>query len=467
MLRPGLRLDGDRLLDPPLQRAIRLGDRDKRLIAALLQRPRTFADIQQIAGDDAQARLTALARLYLLVGPRSDARVTLQTERALLAPPTPDVPLRWPEGLRPPQHGCVGTGTCCSASFLGPIHPAEAAQMTTLAFGRERRFAPGAPRFEIAQFRGKEVRGMARDAAGQCVAQGDDGLCEIHLAHGPQAKPLTCRQFPLRLHQSPDGVHVSLLLACDGYDRSREAAVPWPERAAEIRALLADGAVALAVHLPVMLAAGLPIRWTDWQALRAQFLAAEPPTSDPSLWLERVLALAETAAQQRQVALAEGPDIAWSTDLRLLRTALRAPAGLWLASVRMQAEADLRAAVATQAHPRDRQRLQQLADGIAALESPLPLTEQAQQHLHDIVTNDLQVQVILGELDAGLGNLTRRLLLARGVAAALAQEAGKAAIDGRDTTQALHVVYRSEAELTWLGTLHSAAGQVAHASPVP
>ncbi len=437
------------------------------MLATLLQRPRTFAEIQQIAGNDAQARLTALARLYLLAGPRSDARVALQAERTLLTRLTPDVPLRWPDGLRPPQHGCVGTGTCCSASFLGPIHPAEAAQMTTLAFGRQRRIAPGEARFEIAQFRGKEVRGMARDAAGQCVAQGDDRLCEIHLAHGPQAKPLTCRQFPLRLHLSPDGVHVSLLLACDGYDRAREAAVPWPERDAEIRALLADGAVALAVHLPVMLAAGLPIRWTDWQALRAQFLAAEPVTSDPSLWLGRVLELAETAVQQRQVALAEGPDIAWSTDLRRLRTGLRAPAQLWPESVRVQAEAVLRAAAATHTHPRDRQRLQQLADGLAALASLLPLTDQAQQHLHDVVTNDLQVQVILGELDAGLGNLTRRLVLAHGVAAALAQQAGKAAIDGRDTTQALHVVYRSEAELTWLGTLHGAAGQVAHASPVP
>jgi Fe-S-cluster containining protein len=447
-----------------LQRAIRLGDRDRALIADL-QKPRTFKQLQQ--HPDVATRLTALARLYLLAGPRSATRIALQAERHA---PLPQDALLWPQGRQPPQHGCVGTGTCCSASFLGPVFDADARRVSALAFGRKQRMASSAL-FETVQFRGQEVRGMARDERGRCVAQGDDLLCEIHLAHGLAAKPVTCRQFPLRFHRSPDGVHVSLLLACDGYDRARPAALPWPERDAEIRALLAEGAAVPQVALPVTLAAGLPIAWSAWQALRTQCFAAEPDPPDPRTWLDRVLVLAEAALLQSQAELAEGPEVAWLSDLPQLRAGLYAPDALWPEPVRTQAQADLRAAAAALTGPRVRegQRLRQLADGLTHLHADLPLTDDARQHLHDVVANDLPAYVVVGELDAGLGNLTRRLLLAHGVAAALASQAGKIQIDARDTTQALHVVYRSEPELTWLGTLQQKAPPfpVAPTSGVP
>ena len=445
-----------------------MGDRDRALIADL-QKPRTFAQLQ--VHPEVQSRLTALARLYLLAGPRSAARVALQAERlAFQQPGAPDGrPLLWPPGRQPPQHGCVGTGTCCSASFLGPVFDADARRVGASAFGRNQRFAAGDALFETVTFRGREVRGMARDADGRCVAQGDDLLCEIHLAHGGHAKPVTCRQFPLRFHASPDGVHVSLLLACDGYERARPAAVPWPQRDAEMRTLLGAGAAALPVHLPVTLAAGLPIAWPQWQALRSQFFAVEPPRADPWSWLDCVLELAHGALRARQTELAEGPDVAWLGDLPQLRAGLQAPGQMWAERARADAMGHLRATA--DALPgqraRDAQRLRQLASGLAHLASALPMTEEARQHLHDIVANDLPAQVVLGELDAGLGNLARRLVLAHGVAAALAQAAGKARIDAKDTTQALHVVYRSEPELTWLGQVAADAVEVAHQPPVP
>ena len=434
-----------------------MGDRDRALLADL-QKPRTFKQLQQ--HPDLAARLTALARLYLLAGPRSDARMALQTGKD----PQVRAQLLWPPGRQPPHHGCVGTGTCCSASFLGPVFAADAQRVSALQWPRKREKL-----FETVRFRGQEVRGMARDDNGRCEAQGEDLLCAIHLAHGLPAKPVTCRQFPLRFHRSPDGVHVSLLLACDGYERARQAAQPWPERAAEIHALLAEGAAAPQLALPVTLSAGLPIAWPDWQALRAQFFAAEPATPQPREWLDRVLQLAEGALVQRQAELAEGLEIAWQSDLHVLRAGLHAPSLLWPAPVRADAIADLRAAAdtLTGARARDGLRLRQLADGLAHLAAELPLTDDARQHLHDIVANDLAAYVVVGELDAGLGNLTRRLLLAHGVAAALASQAGKPQIDAKDTTQALHVVYRSEPELTWLGTLQPRTLEVARPSGVP
>ena len=432
-------------------------------MVAFLQRPRTFLEIQAHTGLEAAPRLTALARLYLLAGARSTARLALQSEKAAFQP---GKTLLWPEGRRPPQHGCVGTGTCCSASFLGPIHDRDAQRVNALSFGRQRVFAKGESPFETVQFRGKDVRGMARDDAGRCVVQADDGLCEIHLAHGLAAKPVTCRQFPLRFHASPEGIHVSLLLACDGYDRARPAAVPWETREAEIRGLLDEGAIAVPLHLPVTWSAGLPVPWSTWQVLRARFLVCEPETLAPFVWLDRVLELADDALATRAQTLAEGPEIAWPSELPILRAGLQTPRLLWPDDIRVHLTAHLRAtADALTAGPRarDRQRLLQLADGLNALESALPLTDEATQHLNDIVTNDLQAQVVQGELDAGLGNLARRLLWARGVAAALAQQAKKAQIDARDTTQALHVVYRSEPELTWLGQHQAPPLQVAQA----
>lgn len=461
-------MDGDRLIDAPLQRAIRLGERDRQLIVAL-QQPRTLQELFEIVGEDARPRLTALARLYLLAGPRANARLALQAERRAFAP-SMEAPLRWPEGRAPPQHGCVGTGTCCSASFLGPVYDADARRVSALAFGRQRALGPGDALFETVAFRGKEVRGMARDPEGRCVAQGDDGLCEIHLAHGAAAKPVTCRQFPLRFHQSPDGVHVSLLLACDGYDRARPAAVAWQEREAEIRGLLAEGAAAVPVALPVTWSAGLPVAWRDWQALRSQFLAAEPAAPDALAWLQQVLVLAEAALRTRAQALAEGSDVAWSDDLPRWRAGLAAPGALWSMSQLHDARGQLlarAAAPAAQLAPRDRDRLRALAHGLDALATSLPLSAVAAQHLNDIVSNDLQVQVVLGELDAGLASLVRRVLIARAVATAHARAAGRSEIDALDTTYALHVVYRSEPELTWLGQLDDPSVQVAPASPVP
>lgn len=464
-----MRLEGDRLLDAPLQRAVRLGERDRQLAAALRQ-PQTFDALRARFGADIGARLTALARLYLLAGPRSRARLALESEkrRFLTVPLRPAaVALHWPDGIDPPRHGCVGTGTCCSASFLGPITPADRSRVAALSLGT----LGDGERFESRLFHGKTVWGMARLASGQCALQTAELRCAVHAEHGAAAKPVPCRQFPLRFHRSPEGVHVSLLLACDGYDLARDAAQPWPQREAEVRDLLAAEASILALHLPVSLSAGLPVPFARWRLLRAACLAAEPAEPDPLAWLATVRALAAAAEAARAAELAEGPEIRWASALAVAGedSATR----LGSAAAAATAAAELRegaAQLAGAARPGDARRLRDLAAGLQHLEQPLPTQTRAGRQLQDIVANDLPAHVLLGELDVGLTSLAQRVRVAAGVATALALAANRREISAADTTRALHVVARSPAELAWLQGIGTPRGQevvVAGSGTVP
>jgi hypothetical protein len=304
--------------------------------------------------------------------------------------------------------------------------------------------------------------GMARTGQGACVAQGPDGLCDIHRAHGSDAKPVACRLFPLRLHRTPAGVHVSLLLACDGYDRARDAATgAWSDREGEVRALIAQGAEPLRASLPLEWTAGLPVAQAEWRSLRQAFLDAEPQGADGRGWLLACLGLASNAidARCRALRVASAPANGRLAQLARAvrqREALGSPAAIaaWVAQ--------LRARAASMPAGRDAVRLQRLAEAMEAQATGVglhvaaggPAVEAdaaALRHLHDIVANDLPAHVALGHLDAGLELLVRRLLLAEALACALARHEGRSRVSARDTTAALHVVYRSEADLQAMG----------------
>lgn len=486
-LRTSIRLarDGGQWLlrDAALGRSVRLGEVDARVVRAL-QGGTTLAQLAsaaQLDPDEAARRLTGLARLYLLQGPRAQQRIALQAERdaftATCKQPAGSQPLEFPLGRDPPQHGCVGTGTCCSASFLGPLTSADAVRVGQLAFGRRLRHLAGDDVFERVAFGGREHIGMQRESDdGRCIAQGDDLLCDIHAEHGAAAKPVACRQFPLRFYRSPAGVHVSLLLACDGYDRSRDAAAAWSTREAEIRALLTEDATAVRVAMPFEWSAGVAVAAEAWWQLREALFSLEPVAgpdvlADPHAWLAAVLAAVEAQIQATEDGLREGPDIRWPSRLARMRAGLAAATGLYdPAAVEATCAGLAERAQALQGRGlrSEAQRLHDFAAGVraqgtgvaldrmAAGASRLTATPAAWRHLNDIVANDLQLQVALGHLDAGLGNLTRRLLLAEAVACHLARAAGRTVVDTADTTRALHVVYRSEPDLTALAGIQAA-----------
>lgn len=362
-------------------------------------------------------------------------------------------------------------GDLLQCVVLGPLTPNDVRRVSALSFGRSKRFAAGDDAlFEHTQFGGREHTGMARNDAGQCQVQGSDMLCEIHYEHGLDAKPIACRQFPLRFYRSPRGVHVSLLLACDGYDRARNSAELWSNREPEVRKLLTEGATAVRMALPCELSAGLPVPAASWWALREALFALEPAgTLDPHLWLQAVMAHVQKAITQRHHDLTENAALGAPADLSAFSTGLAAPALLYDQAEVAPACAQLRArsrALQAQGFPSESARLQDFALALDAQSAGKALqprgaflaSEQAQLHLNDIVANDLQLQVALGQLDAGLANLTRRLLLAEALACALAERDGRDTVQASDTTRALHVVYRSEPDLTALAALHRPTG---------
>ena len=282
------------------------------------------------------------------------------------------------------------------------------------------------------------------------------------------AKPVPCRQFPLRFHRSPRGVHVSLLLACAGYDRAREAAGTWPEREAEVRGLLAEGAAAPAVAVPFELAAGVPMAAKQWWQLASRWSAlARQWPGDVRGWLAAVIDDFEALLANLEGRLREGGAVVWAPATTGLAQALRVPADLPFdpeVVVEHGLELVERSQALAQDSPADAKRLGLLAHAFEALlegramvpRGMSPATEGAGQHLADVVANDLPLQVALGHVDAGLASLARRLLLVDALACHLTAGQGHAETDTHHTTAALACVTRSEPDVVALGWPRSA-----------
>ncbi len=480
-LRAGLRLERDangaaQVVDPDLRRVLRLGANDARVVQALQAgaTPAQLAKATRLPPDELAGRLAALSRLYLLQGKRAQRRIALGADAAAFAQACKQSaqtePILWPPGRDPPRHVCQGTGTCCGATFLGPLLPGDRVRVEALRFGTRVRegqtvrlgadpAGDGDGIFEIAQFGGKDHTGMARGDDGRCVAQGDDSLCDIHREHGADAKPVACRLFPLRFHRSPLGVHVSLILACDGYERAREPGHPWPTREAEVRSLLAEGAPTVRLAAPAEIAVGLPIAAAEFASLRDHWFAIEPTLPDGRSWLAGVAAHTAGAATNLADTLAEGPDIPAPADLGTLARSLRDPAQAYdadLAEQYAQSLQDRAHDLRRRRQGHDAQRLDDLAAGLRAqlagrgFAGEHAVEPLARRHAHDVVANDLAAYVAIGPIDVGLRALGRRVMLVEALACALAERAGRRAVTAADTTRALHVAYRSEPDLAAL-----------------
>jgi hypothetical protein len=352
---------------------------------------------------------------------------------------------------------------------------ADRKRVSALTLGRRASVQRGVDAIEELAYGGRVFAGMAREGD-RCVAQGDDGLCDIHAEHGLHTKPVPCQQFPLRLQRSPRGVHVSLLLACEGYDRARPAAEPWPSREPEVRHLLAMGASAIPMALPVELSVGLPVETDEWWSLRAALYAAEPSddVAQPDSarrWLAAAIRVYEDHAARAHAALREHP--AMSPRLategldavlgghRGVFAGLDEPLAAWLGALGQRLDA-----LAARGETAEHRRLTRLGEAVKARRSldtaqapaPLPIDPDAARHLVDIVANDLQLQIALGHVDAGLRTLAVRLLLAEALADRRARAAGLAEVTARQTTEALEAVYRSEPDVQQLAGIRAHGG---------
>jgi len=468
------------VVDHALGRAMRLGRQD-RAVAELLARPAgaTLADIAahlHCEVEIARRRLAALATLYVLEGPRSERRIALDAERRAWntrrqVGPEQDAVV-WPGGVDPPRHACQASGGCCGGAFLGPIRDEDADRVSLLALLPGTARVTEGKRALVGLRAGSSVLVGMRQEAGRCVAQNQaTQLCEIHAEHGEMAKPTLCRQFPLRFHRSPRGVHVSLMLACTAYDRARPAAGAWQDREAEVRALLRDGAHVAKINLPIELAPGLPIGFAIFEQLSRGFHAAlegvagHPDT--PRAWLARVCREAVAAIDRTHAELAEGPDVHIASPLPGIGRALDGGRPLFdPREARLYARRVLyrQSRLSGEHDGYAGRRLVTLVGAIRGHVSGVGLAPRgrfdpdalAVSMLTDIIANDLPAHISVGHVDAGLAGLCRRVVLAEAAACARARALGRHRVDAATMTDALILVSRSEAEISALSDLSPA-----------
>ena len=123
-----------------------------------------------------------------------------------------------------------------------------------------------------------------------CWALGDDGQCSLERAHGREAKPSTCRLFPVnRLLRVGDALVVDLQLThCPLLD-ARAAPGPrtvirWDEIARDLEAT-GTGAIAIDGRAP----AGAPGDWLGDEAAARDGAGAWTPTAAAQARVARLL----------------------------------------------------------------------------------------------------------------------------------------------------------------------------------
>jgi hypothetical protein len=103
-------------------------------------------------------------------------------------------------------YGCRRTGVCCSSGWPIPVEWSRLAGLESALhdgrLGLERAAGRDAPVARLLPREGPlpESAGarLGLDAAGRCLflETRDRGLCAVHRQLGPEALPVTCRQFP-------------------------------------------------------------------------------------------------------------------------------------------------------------------------------------------------------------------------------------------------------------------------------
>lgn len=146
-----------------------------------------------------------------------------------------------PEGTRFTCHGC---GMCCRSYGIVPISDEERATITA----RAAELAPHVKTPESGWFlekRGKEEENqpfhgwsIAHQPDGSCIFLDDDGLCLVHKRLGIEAKPQTCRQFPLKFTARPDGLVVTIRPECETLARSRDDGMALTDQLEWVQAMV-------------------------------------------------------------------------------------------------------------------------------------------------------------------------------------------------------------------------------------
>jgi Fe-S-cluster containining protein len=114
----------------------------------------------------------------------------------------------FPDGF---NYDCTACGQCCRGWIM---HIDERSHRELVKTDFYQAFSVSHPGQELFSVNREEnTVSLETGERGFCVFQ-EDKLCSIHRALGMASKPLGCRQFPLRLKMTPDGIYVGLSFHC-------------------------------------------------------------------------------------------------------------------------------------------------------------------------------------------------------------------------------------------------------------
>jgi len=136
---------------------------------------------------------------------------------------------------------CQGCGVCCRGSIIR-LSVEDLGKIREQRWDDQPEFA--GQRLLVRDTRAESRQRLARRADGSCVFLTEEGRCRIHEKFGAEAKPLTCRIFPLQLIPREKDTVLTLRRACPtaAVDEGR----PLAEHLPEIKHLVASGALTIA-----------------------------------------------------------------------------------------------------------------------------------------------------------------------------------------------------------------------------
>lgn len=197
------------------------------------------------------------------------------------------------ELLFPPDqnYDCLRCGKTCRSRVRIHVDPFSRRHLEGSELGRRIALQVGGP--PVVEDADGAV--VAARWQGHCAFLREDSLCSVQAELGLEEKPLGCRQYPLFLRPTPEGLVVGVSFFCSAVQQNHGR--PLSAQAGEIGEILKGIRLRPVGFEPLPAGGGVEMDWPAWRALEA-FLVDQLSREAPEVAFGRsVAALAALVAQ--------------------------------------------------------------------------------------------------------------------------------------------------------------------------
>jgi Fe-S-cluster containining protein len=184
--------------------------------------------------------------------------------------PSPQIPLRLPEGL---NYACTQCGRSCGEFLEIVVDPESAEQLKKIP--AERLAGAQSTQSPVVESPWTPGELIMRLEHGHCCLQRADGLCAVHAACGFDAKPLLCGNFPFKHIQTPAGTFVGVSFACTAV--TANAGPPVAGQRAQLEAMRLSKASRRSAGESIGLTTTIPLTWEQYELIEEDLAALLDP----------------------------------------------------------------------------------------------------------------------------------------------------------------------------------------------